>query len=66
VKKLLARCVVLPGAEMSVFSPLNDEDDANNRATNSAMNSEDARLSLTTQLLPQSSSRVSAACNRSH
>jgi len=42
----------LLGAEMSVFSPLSDGGDINDRAT------DDGRLSLTTQLLPQSSSQV--------
>jgi len=39
---------------MSVFSPLSDED----VVKDAAVNGDDARLSLTTQLLPQSSSRV--------
>jgi len=49
---------------MSVFSPLSDEGDVvNDCAANTAVNSEDGRLSLTTQLLPRASSQVTAVCN---
>ena len=47
---------MLAGAELAVFSPLSEDGGGNT-------NSDDSRLSLTTQLLPQPSSQVTANCN---